>query len=517
MPSPPSKTTASTLRQGLLHWATLRLRLTLWNTAVVLFATLATLGAVLFGARAALFREADAVLAGEVAEIVLAISDLHPDTQAVTDELRRKAVGHEQRGWFTQLLDASGSTLWSSDGCPHEVLRFSDTTTTEITSDPELVQVGDYRFAWQKVDTPSHAPLSVRIGMSTAYLDEDVNALARLLIAIGVGISVLTPVGGFWLAVRATRPIADILKAAARLQPTRLTDRLPVRGTNDELDRLAATVNRLLDQIAQHVQRQETFIADAAHELRGPLAAVRNTLELAMSPQLAAEDIQQLLAEAIEQTQQLSKLASDLLVLAESSDAPPAPATDPVDLQEVATSMVDMFSGVAEEAGVTITCEDTSGRPHTSRVAGIHTRLREVVSNLLENALRFTPRGGSIRVSLESNPADRTISLVVEDTGSGITEADAARVFERFYQANSSRDRRDGRRGGGLGLSICKAIVESHGGSISLKSQPAGKGPGWTRVTVTLPWASASAAEQPTAAQAAATSNTSVEARSGES
>lgn len=490
-----STSTGDHLRHGLIHWATLRLRLTLWNTAVVLMATLATLAAVLFGARAALYREADAVLAGEVAEIVLAIRDLHPDTQAVIEELRRKAVGHEQRGWFTQLLDATGTTLWSSESCPEDVIAFQGPTPgTSSTRDDELVQVGDYRFAWQRVDTPSHSPLSVRIGMSTAYLDEDVGDLARLLVVIGVLVSLLTPLGGFWLAVRATRPIAEILKAAVRLEPTRLTDRLPVRGTNDELDRLAITINRLLDQIARHVHRQESFIADAAHELRGPLAAIRNTLELAMSSRLPPDEVRKLLDDAIEQTSQLAKLASDLLVLAESTDGGASQGTTPVDLRSVAADIVDMFSGVAEESGISVACEGGDDATPPLQVAGVSSRLRQVTSNLLENALRFTPRGGSIRVAVEAHPATRTISLVVEDTGCGIAESDVAKVFDRFYQANAARDRRDGRRGGGLGLSICRAIVEAHGGTIDLQSRVANGTPGWTRVTVRLPWASPPAA-----------------------
>jgi two-component system heavy metal sensor histidine kinase CusS len=488
MPSPTNETTQPPGRRAFIHWATLRLRLTLWNTAVVLTALLATLAAVLINARAALFREADAVLAGEVAEIVLAIRDLHPDTQAVIEELRRKAVGHEQRGWFTQLLNAGGTTLWSSDGCPDDVLRFQGPPSADRpSSHSELVQVGDYRFAWQKVDTPSHAPLSVRIGMSTAYLDEDVSDLARLLVVIGALAGLLTPLGGFWLAVRATRPIAEILQAAEWLEPTRLTDRLPVRGTNDELDRLAITINRLLDQIARYVERQESFIADAAHELRGPLTAIRNTLELAMSTRLSTEELRAMLDDVIEQTGQLTKLASDLLVLAEASEDTGCLQSTPVDLRTVAADIVDMFSGVAEEAGLTVLFEARNTGLTHSRVAGVSSRLREVTSNLLENAIRFTPRGGSIRVVVVDIPAEQTTTLTVEDTGRGIVESDVARVFDRFFQASNARDRRDGRRGGGLGLSICKAVVEAHGGTISLQSQPANGTPGWTRVTVTLP------------------------------
>jgi signal transduction histidine kinase len=141
-----------------------------------------------------------------------------------------------------------------------------------------VVQVGPYRYARLAIDADDRRPFHIRVGMSTEPLDEHVRALMRVLIAVGVALSLLTPLAGYWLAGRATRPVAAILATAERLRPTRLGDRLAVSGAGDELDRLSITINRLLDQVAAHVDRQERFVADAAHELRGPLTAIQSSL-----------------------------------------------------------------------------------------------------------------------------------------------------------------------------------------------------------------------------------------------
>jgi len=268
-------------------WGTLRARLTIWNTAVVLVMSAATLVAFWFGGRAALYREADAVIRGNVREVAIAIADLHPDIDAVVDEMRRKAAGHEDRGWFTQLLTEDGTTLWKSPRCPTEVADFPPTLSDTLEN---IVQVGPYRYVRVAIARPEQPPLHVRIGMSTEFLDDNVQALMRLLIPVGALLSLLTPLAGYWLAVRATQPVADILHTAERLRPTRLGDRLPEQGTADELDRLSRQINRLLDQVAAHVDRQEQFVADAAHELRGPLAAIQSALEVAMAQDRSADE-----------------------------------------------------------------------------------------------------------------------------------------------------------------------------------------------------------------------------------
>ena len=456
-------------------WTTLRARLTLWNTAVVLLMTVAALLAVWIGARAALYREADAVLRGTVREVAIAITDLYPDVDAVVAEMRRKAAGHAERGWFTQLLTGDGQTIWKSDLCPVEVADYPPTAADRREN---IVQVGPYRYVRLAIEVPGRRPFHVRIGMATAFLDKNIAALMRLLIPVGAILSLLTPLAGYWLAVRATRPVADILRTADRLRPTRLGDRLRVSGSRDELDQLSLTINRLLDEVAGHVERQERFVADAAHELRGPLAAMQSTLEVAVSQDRSSDEYRETVEDVLEAARHLSKIANDLLLLAESSDASAPQAAEPVALATVAGQAVGMFAGAAEERGITLGL-DTATMPV---VAGDAARVRQVIGNLLDNALRFTPRGGSVSVRVAEGPTGDGI-LTVSDTGTGIAPGDLERIFDRFFKTDLARSHAADRRSGGLGLAICKSFVEAGQGSITIASEPQ-QG---TRVTVRLP------------------------------
>jgi heavy metal sensor kinase len=455
-------------------WTTLRVRLTLWNTAAVLLMTGVALLAVWFGATAALYQEADAVLRGSAREMAIAVADLSPDVDAIIDDMRRKAAGHEERGWFTQLLTADGTTLWKSDRCPDVVADFPPRAHDRAEN---ISQVGPYRYVRVAIAPPGEQPLHVRIGMSTQFLDHNIKVLVGLLATVGVGLVIVTPLAGYWLAVRATQPVAEILRTAERLRPTQLSDRLPVSGTGDELDRLAITINALLDQVADHVDRQEHFVADAAHELRGPLAAIQSSLEVAMSHEHSPEEQRDTLADVLDVTRHLSKLANDLLLLAESSDSSAPAREERVDLARLARQAVGMFAGVSEERGIALTHRGDA----PVFVASEASRLRQVVSNLLDNALRFTPRGGRVVVDVS---AEGSVGLLaVTDTGTGIAADHLDRIFDRFYKADPARTHGETQRSGGLGLAICKSIVEASAGSIEITST-LGEG---TRVTVRLP------------------------------
>jgi two-component system, OmpR family, heavy metal sensor histidine kinase CusS len=451
-----------------IPWNTLRVRLTVWNSAVVLLVTLAAFAAVSVGARAALYREADAVLRGEVRETAIALKDLSPDTGAVIAELRRKAAGHEERGWFTQLLEAEGATLWRSESCPDEIATF---LPVRIDEDDIVVQVGHYRYARRRILDALGRVFHVRIGMSTAPLDDNVARLLRQFLPVSGLLVLLTPLVGYWLALQATTPVADVLRTADQLEPTRLGDRLPVRGTNDELDRLAITINRLLDQVASYVARQQQFVTDAAHELRGPLAAMQSSLEVAISQDRAIGDYRDTIAEVLDESLHLSKLTNDLLLLAETGDEEAATAREPVDVGAVVRQTAAMFGGVAEERSVRLSLEVRDG---LAKASADPMQLRRVFGNLLDNALRFTPAGGEVVVTVRPDDGERSALVTVADTGSGIEPGHLPHVFDRFYKADTSRTHATTARAGGLGLAICRSIVERHGGRITVTSRPGG-------------------------------------------
>jgi signal transduction histidine kinase len=313
--------------------------------------------------------------------------------------------------------------------------------------------------------------------MHTGVLDESVIGLMRLLVPMGVVVTLLTPLIGYLLAVQATRPVGDILRTAGGLRPTRLDDRLPERGTGDELDLLSHTINHLLDQVADHVQRQERFVADAAHELRGPLAAIQSSLEVAVAGAGNTADIHEVLTDTLEASRQLSRVTNDLLLLAEHAGDQRIVRKETVDLALIVRQTVAMFSGVAGEQGIDLSADASAPAPVTGDAAG----LRRIAANLLDNALRFTPDGG--RVTARVRCDDGHVTLAVEDTGVGLEAHELSRVFERFYKSDPAHSHGDGHRSGGLGLSICKSLVEMLDGSIRIASAR-GRG---TTVTVVLP------------------------------
>lgn len=456
-------------------WRTsLRVRLTLWNSAVVLVTTLTTLLVVYVATRAMLYSEADASLRAAVAEITAALRDDHPDVEAVVGDMRRMTASHQQRGWFMHLLTNEGTTIWKSDNCPDII---ADHPPSHIERKEVVATVGPYRYVRHWVRQPKRPRYHLRVGMHTGVLDESVAGLMRLLVPMGLVVSLLTPAIGYLLALRATRPIGALLRTAAGLRPTQLAERLPVRGTGDELDCLASTINGLLDQVAEHVQRQERFVADAAHELRGPLAAVQSSLEVAVADDRHIDDIRDVLGDTLEATRQLSKVTNDLLLLAENAGEQRHQTEASTDLATVVRQTAAMFAGVASERGLTVLVDAAS----PVCVSGEPAWLRRVVGNLLDNAIRFTPAGG--RVMLHASHDVGHAMLVVGDTGMGLAPDEATRVFERFYKSDRARSHGAGHRSGGLGLSICKSLVEMLGGEIRLTSERGGG----TTVTVTLP------------------------------
>jgi signal transduction histidine kinase len=465
-----------------MHWrpierlrkTSLRTRLTLWNTAVVILLTAATLVAVRFAARTALYADADAELRAASREIGMAIRELDGDEGPIVAELRRKVASHEERGWFLHLLTIDGTTIWTSDHCPAEVANYPPANIDQAET---IKQVGQFRYVRTRVDRTTGPAYLVRVGTYTTGLDESLAGLIRLLTTVGLGLTLITPLAAYWLAGRATKPLGSMLHVAERLSPTRLADRLPVRGTSDELDLLARTINGLLDRVARHVETQEQFVADAAHELRGPLAGLQGSLEVAATRPDASQAEQDELYDMLEAARHLSKVANDLLLLAESGNPAKSSPHAVIDLRTLVRQAEAMFSGVAEDKGIGLRISadgpvDACGDP---------VELRRLVSNLLDNAIRFTPPGGTIEVRAVA--AGGWSILTVTDTGSGIAAGDLDHVFDRFFKADPARTPGSSGRSGGLGLSICRSIAKSCGGTIGITSR-LGEG---TQVTVRLP------------------------------
>jgi signal transduction histidine kinase len=385
---------------------------------------------------------------------------------------------------FVQLLDARGQVMRST-GKPPEL----DGVPLPSANKPSLLTVGGYRVAQRLLANEGLPAYTVRVGASLATVENDVATLTRLMVAAGIAILFVAPVSGYWLAGRATRPLARIITTAARLRPSHMEERLPIRGTGDELDQLSLTINRFLDLLGDYLERNREFVANAAHELRSPLAAVQSSVEVTLNTDRTVEEYQDLLCEIADQCGQLRVLVNQLLLLAETDAARFPVAKRPVRLVQLLEKSIDMFRGAAEERGINLILDIRD----QITVQGDGDRLRQVVNNLIDNSLKFTLRGGQVLISLRYDGVRQQLALQVADTGLGISPAELPHVFERFYRGDKSRQRENLTYGNGLGLSICQAIVTAHGGVIRVESSP---GQGAT-FTVLLPVLSGETAANP--------------------
>ncbi|HEX6987495.1 MAG TPA: PAS domain-containing sensor histidine kinase [Planctomycetaceae bacterium] len=441
----------------------------LWNAGIVLATALLVLLGLREGVRRALVHELDAILLEDLKEVRLALADApSPDDPQLFEELNRKAAGHQAHRWFVRFLDAEGRTVWVSLNGPARVLPFKG-----LKGKP--FGVGRYRLVQDELPRPRGRVTAVRVGASTDLIEADVRRLDRLVAVTVLFAVVAAPLCGYWLAGLSLRPVADIIDTASRLRPNRLDERLPNRGTGDELDKLAATVNRLLDRIADYLRERRDFLANSAHELRSPLAAIRSTVEVALqSGRLPPQD-EETFAVVIDQCRSLEHLVNQLLLLAETEAERLTDRAEEVRLDRLVATAVDMFAAAAELKDVTI----RTAALEPAVVRGNRSHLRQVVNNLLDNAVKFTPARGNVTADLRLDGMNAV--LTVADTGTGIAAEDLPHVFDRFFRGDRSRQR-DG-RGTGLGLSICRAVVTACGGTITAESRP-GDG---TTIVVTLP------------------------------
>ena len=226
----------------------LRFRLTAWNTAVVLLTVGAAFVFVRLGVRRSLLDETDALLQEDAREVGLAIEEFYPTMQSIYHEMDRKAEGHKNSGLFVQLFDEHGRLLHSTSGTPESELR--EPPPRRRLS---FVNRGAHRLANYRLTEPRVPGFTIRVGTNLEHIEADVSRLTDVMMAAGLAILLLAPLGGFWLAGRATHPLARIINTAARLRPSHMEERLPIRGVGDQLDQLSLTINSFLDQIADYL------------------------------------------------------------------------------------------------------------------------------------------------------------------------------------------------------------------------------------------------------------------------
>jgi len=333
-------------------------------------------------------------------------------------------------------------------------------------------------------DEHRRAPYYVALGTSLVKNEEILRRYSVMIFA-GVipGATLLGWLVGWLVAGRALTPVRDVAQAAQRITGSNLGLRIPSRHAGDELDYLILTFNRMIERLEASFRQMKQFSADVSHELRTPITGIRGQLEVALMTAGTTEQYREAMFNALQDIDRLSQIVRALLLLSQAESGQLALLKTRLDLGLVLEDLAEQFQIPAEGAGVRLSAECA----RSCFVDADRVQIERMVTNLLSNALKFTPEGGEVR--LRAQPLDGSVEVVVEDTGRGIPAKDLPHIFDRFYRVPGSGTAPAPEQGLGLGLSFVSWIVKAHNGVIAVRSAP-GEG---TRFTITLPAAGAAA------------------------
>ena len=321
------------------------------------------------------------------------------------------------------------------------------------------------------------APYYVAIGASYADNEKTLRAYTWIFAGVIPGALLLGSLLGYYMAGRALTPVLAVAQAAQRISGSNLSMRIPTREAGDELDTLILTFNRMIERLEASFQQMRQFSADVSHELRTPITAIRGQLEVALFTAQTTDQYREAMFNALTDIDRLSQIVRALLLLSQAESGQIVLQKSRLDLCEVVDDLVEQFQIPAEAAGVRLTAQ----LPPECSADVDRVQIERMITNLLSNALKFTPEGGAVKMSLQMQP--QFVELVVEDNGRGIPTEHLPHIFDRFYRVPGQGTAPTPEQGLGLGLSFVAWIVKAHNGRIEVESTP-GKG---TRFIIRLP------------------------------
>ena len=323
---------------------------------------------------------------------------------------------------------------------------------------------------------PAHGPHVLQVAAPLDTRDRMLRRLVIFMVGVIGLVTVMMYVGSSWLAKRAVRPVGEIIAQAQEIGGGTIDRRISAYADSKEYRGLVEVLNTMLDRLEDAFQAQRRFTADASHELRSPLTALRGELELARRRQRSPEEYERTIDSALEEVERLSRITEDLLTLARSDAGVLVLRPETVDLGAAAEEVVTRVQSAAAMRDVQISTESAGD----ALIHGDPNLLKRLIWNLVGNAVKFTPPGGQVSVSVDH--VDGAVRLQVADTGPGIPPDQIDRIFHRFYQINQARTGGEADSGTGLGLAIARAIADLHAASIKVANHPTG-----ALFTVTFP------------------------------
>jgi two-component system heavy metal sensor histidine kinase CusS len=406
------------------------------------------------------FEEDNAVLADKISALSADLRAGGP--KALDQELKSVRTG-EHAVYWVRVVDSAGHIVTETPGMngllPPSIFPRTPTATSAARN-PKNYRIGGRLFSLvTSIEKENGQPYTLQVAQDRSTDDQFTKEFGALLaVVLAFGILAATAIA-ITVTKRGLRPLAEMTHSLERVGPTHLSERVPPARWPRELRPLAVAFDEMLDRLEDSFTRLSQFSADLAHELRTPITNILGEAQVSLTRDRSPDEYREVIESTVAECERLSGIVDNLLFLARAEAADRQIEPTLFDGRAAVEKIAAYYQTIAEDQGVTITCTG-EGEIYADPVL-----FGRAISNLVDNALRFTPEGGTIRISIAVRAASSQIS--VGDTGCGIAAEHLPRVFDRFYRADSSRSS----NGAGLGLALVKSIVDLHGGSAKIESE----------------------------------------------
>ncbi|MBI1911928.1 MAG: HAMP domain-containing protein [Deltaproteobacteria bacterium] len=385
------------------------------------------------------------------------------------DLILGRFFGVRTAGNYIQVLDPHGDVVAKSSNLESFTLPITkDTYLSALggaTSYEVVRKVGRYPVRVVTMPIFHHDKglvAIVQVGSSLEGMDEIFHSLAYIFVILMVASVVIASAVGWFLARKALKPVSEITNTARRIGAENLNERINIAVPQDEIGKLASTINEMIMRLEKSFRQIQQFTADASHELKTPLTILKGEMEIALRSKDDVEFMKETLRSSLEEIDRMNYIVKNLLDLAKMDMESGALPKEIVKLDKVLADRFEQLRRLALDSGIRMAIL----RSKPLIVCGDPVRLSQLLFNLMDNALKYTPKGGEVELTLDDE--DGKAVFRVRDSGVGISKEDLPYIFDRFYRVDKVRSSKVG--GAGLGLSICKEIAESHGGTLDVQS-----------------------------------------------
>jgi heavy metal sensor kinase len=365
---------------------------------------------------------------------------------------------------FFRFLSLNGLAFSSSNMSYWKDILISETAIRELLrgSSPvfETIAIRDRKEEVRILYAMISPSIILQVGQAMESYSRFLDAFKGIFITTMTFLIVLAAGVGWFMARRAVSGVEAVTRTAQKISAGTLEERVPVKARGDEIDQLATTFNHMLDRIQTLLTEIKEISDNIAHDLRSPITRIRGIAEVTLTTGKSLNDYENMAASTVEECDRLLDMINTMLMISKTESGVDKLSHEEIDLTALVLEACELFKPTAEDKGVSLSCDV----PKRSHFIGDTQMIQRMISNLLDNAIKYTPSGGSVTISINEN--DTHIAVSVKDTGRGISPNDLPRIFERFYRCDQSRSQ----SGIGLGLSLARAIARAHGGDITAAS-----------------------------------------------